>query len=513
MSQLLATPEINVADIDVVPGLNVRKKIDPDALKRLARTIKRTGVVEPVIVRPADADRYTLTAGHRRFAAAQLAGLKKVPVVVRDSDDVRTTGFVENIHQEALNAVEEGEGLNDLAADLGLTTNKAIADEVGMSAGWVAVRRRVMKLPEGAREAIADGIIPLDAEPLLRKIAEVSPRASECVCEVFARGETETGDFDHDFEELLYVVAEGNIDNPPTLIDPERIKVSEVFDEGAKLDEVRSRLATLSRVKVPDPIVTLGEAEITVARAAGVLLEYHGEAGDFPFAITYITDRDYAADLVLVAIGRREKEEKKRKKEEDKRRKEVEDAGPESEPDAAPVDEKDKERKKKKELEAEWQSAARGYNDRLGIALIKRHTPESRKKFGLARMKALLVALVENDHALAAAGIRLVMPQMQGLQPEAAEGEDTGDGKATYAIRSQAQAFVIGKIDRAKSVGELVEFGADLQIAALLADDEALNAGESVFRFAKGDERAREYLADEIKAVAPRRSPKQRKED
>ena len=122
-------------------------------------------------------------------------------------------------------------------------------------------------------------------------------------------------------------------------------------------------------------------------------------------------------------------------------------------------------------------------------------------------------SLHRQQGGLSLPGIRLVLPQMQGLQPETGEQENSGDGRTTYASRSQAQEFVIAKIERAKSVGELIEFGADLQIAALLADDDALNAGEYVHRFTRGEDRVREYLADEIKAVAPRRSPKQRKED
>jgi len=161
MTQLL-TPELDVSTIDVEKGLNARRHIDPDALERLASSVKRTGIVEPIVVRPTGKGRFTVTAGHRRLSAAKVAGLKKVPVVVRDSGDARTAAFVENVHREKLNPVEEAEGLEALAKDMKLTTNKAIAEEVAMSTAWVGSRRRLLKLPTKVQEAIAKGTVPVD---------------------------------------------------------------------------------------------------------------------------------------------------------------------------------------------------------------------------------------------------------------------------------------------------------------------------------------------------------------
>src|SRR5262245_25512989 len=89
MTQLL-TPKLDVSCIDVEEGLNARRHFDPDALKRLADSVGHTGMVEPIVVRPAGKGRYTVTAGHRRLEAARIAGLKRVPVVVNESADART---------------------------------------------------------------------------------------------------------------------------------------------------------------------------------------------------------------------------------------------------------------------------------------------------------------------------------------------------------------------------------------------------------------------------------------
>jgi hypothetical protein len=141
---------------------------------------------------------------------------------------------------------------------------------------------------------------------------------------------------------------------------------------------------------------------------------------------------------------------------------------------------------------------------------MKRRGAQSRKKFGLARMKAVAISLLLHDRTLAAAGLRLVMPQLQGLQT------DTGaesDGKVSYATAGQANEYLIGKVEEAKSQAEIVELLADAKIAALLADDDALEPGESVFHHDPSEDRVKEILADEIKEVAPRRSPKQKKEE
>ncbi len=153
--------------------------------------------------------------------------------------------------------------------------------------------------------------------------------------------------------------------------------------------------------------------------------------------------------------------------------------------------------------------AARSYNERVGHALLKRRGAEGRKKYGLARAKAGAIALVLHDRALVAVGLRLVMPQLQGLQTEAGS-----DGQVSYASTNQAAEFLIGRIEDAKSATEVDELIADAQIAALLADEDALEAGEWAWRpDDPAEEKVREILTAELKDVAPRRSPKQRKVD
>ena len=214
-----------------------------------------------------------------------------------------------------------------------------------------------------------------------------------------------------------------------------------------------------------------------------------------------------AADLVKVAIDREEKDAKKREKA--MKRAQAEAAKDSGQPDTSDEQERRAEERAAARKEAdERRAAARSYNERLGHVLLKRRGAEGRKKYGLARAKAGAIALVLHDRTLAAAGLRLVMPQLQGLQTEAGT---EGGGEVAYAPINQATEFLVGRIEAAKSAAEVDELIADAQIAALLADEDALKPGEGAYRHDPAEEEVREILAAELKALAPRRSPKQRK--
>jgi ParB family transcriptional regulator, chromosome partitioning protein len=120
-------------------------------------------------------------AGHRRLEAAKLAGIKKVPVHVRENGNARAAALSENLHREDLDPIDTARGLVELAAELNLTTNKKIAEALDVSDSWVSQHLRLLRLPEGVQTYIAEGHIPVEAERDLRGIAKVSPRIAECI--------------------------------------------------------------------------------------------------------------------------------------------------------------------------------------------------------------------------------------------------------------------------------------------------------------------------------------------
>ena len=143
----------NVPIEQMQPGkYQPRSHMDQERLAELAESIKSQGLIQPIIVRPIGADRYEIIAGERRWRAAQLAALREVPVVVRESDDhaALAMALIENIQREDLNPLEEAVALSRLIDEFSLTHQHA-AEAVGRSRAAVSNLLRLLELPEPIR--------------------------------------------------------------------------------------------------------------------------------------------------------------------------------------------------------------------------------------------------------------------------------------------------------------------------------------------------------------------------
>ncbi|MGG7517927.1 ParB/RepB/Spo0J family partition protein [Allorhizobium undicola] len=137
---------------------NPRRYFDETVLQELAGSIRQHGIVQPVVVRTIQLDRFEIIAGERRWRAAQLAGLVEIPVIVRDVDD-RTAlelAIVENVQRADLNPLEEALGYEQLIADYGYTQND-LGEIIGKSRSHVANSLRLLKLPDPVRDMLAEG--------------------------------------------------------------------------------------------------------------------------------------------------------------------------------------------------------------------------------------------------------------------------------------------------------------------------------------------------------------------
>ncbi|HCY12564.1 MAG TPA: chromosome partitioning protein ParB [Gammaproteobacteria bacterium] len=130
-----------------------RTRMDEESLRELAASIAAQGIVQPLLVRETAAGAYELIAGERRWLAAQLAGLKDVPVMVRQVADeaALAVGLIENIQRENLNPIEEAGGLRRLLDEFGLT-HQQVADTIGRSRTAVSNLLRLLNLDPGVRE-------------------------------------------------------------------------------------------------------------------------------------------------------------------------------------------------------------------------------------------------------------------------------------------------------------------------------------------------------------------------
>lgn len=136
-----------------------RARFDDAALADLARSIEANGILQPILVRPADGG-YEIVAGERRWRAAQKAGLHRVPVLVRDVADVQLLelALVENLQREDLNPADEARAYEVLVEDLGLSQDE-VARRVGKDRATVANMLRLLNLPAPSLQALEGGRI------------------------------------------------------------------------------------------------------------------------------------------------------------------------------------------------------------------------------------------------------------------------------------------------------------------------------------------------------------------
>jgi len=149
-------------DLIVPSPFQPRRAIDPVAIERLAASIRRAGVMQPVIVRPASGGGvgYELIAGERRWRAARAAGLAAVPALVRRLTDEEAAewALVENVQREDLNAMERAWGLRGLAERFGLSA-AAVAERVGLERPTVANLLRLTELEPAIAALIESGTL------------------------------------------------------------------------------------------------------------------------------------------------------------------------------------------------------------------------------------------------------------------------------------------------------------------------------------------------------------------
>ncbi|WP_273365709.1 ParB/RepB/Spo0J family partition protein [Alicyclobacillus herbarius] len=165
-------PELDVSEQDQVFTVSVqelrpnpyqpRRVFDEQKLDELAQSIREHGIIQPLIVRRSSVRGYDIVAGERRFRAAQMAGLVKVPAVIREFTDVQLMeiAVIENLQREDLNAIEISEAYANLIEKCHLTQEQ-LAKRVGQSRSHVANMLRLLQLPEEVRDLVSRGTLTM----------------------------------------------------------------------------------------------------------------------------------------------------------------------------------------------------------------------------------------------------------------------------------------------------------------------------------------------------------------
>lgn len=157
-----ARPDQTVAIERLVPNpLQPRKDFDPAALRELADSIRARGIIQPLIVRPTPRDGYyEIVAGERRWRAAQLAAIHRLPVIIRtlSDEEVLEVAIIENIQRADLNALEEALGYKQLMEVYGHTQEK-VAEALSKSRSHIANQLRLLNLPADVQNMVRAGTL------------------------------------------------------------------------------------------------------------------------------------------------------------------------------------------------------------------------------------------------------------------------------------------------------------------------------------------------------------------
>ena len=199
----------NIKVIEIEPNKEQpRKHFDSESLEDLAKSIKRYGVIQPIIVNKKD-NYYMIVAGERRWRASKIAGLTEIPCIVRDNDERknRERALIENIQREDLNPIEKARGFKQLLDEYELTQQE-LADMVGIS-----------------RSALANTVRLLNLDPRIMKLAEEG-KLLECHC----RSLMAIDDVEKQYKAALRIIENGD-----TVRDIER-KVKNTREARSKKD-------------------------------------------------------------------------------------------------------------------------------------------------------------------------------------------------------------------------------------------------------------------------------------
>jgi len=176
--------EVDTIDINKIEpnATQPRKFFDEDSLQELAESIRQHGLIEPLIVQKSKEDFYSIIAGERRWRAARIAGLKDIPVIVKEynSQQIIEIALIENLQREDLNPIEEAEAFNRLIEEYNLKQDE-IAEKVSKSRVTITNSLRLLKLDERVRNMIIEDKIKSGHARALLAIEDVDEQYNAAV--------------------------------------------------------------------------------------------------------------------------------------------------------------------------------------------------------------------------------------------------------------------------------------------------------------------------------------------
>ena len=207
--------------IDIKPNPNQpRKKFNVKRLEELSQSIQDNGVIQPLVVQRKESS-YELVAGERRWRASRLAGLKKVPCLIREFDEKQNliVTIIENMQREDLDPIEEANGLQQMIHKFGFTQEQ-VSESLGKSRAYIANSVRLLKLPEDVQKKVSEGKISAAHGRTLLSLED--SRKQRMLAERIEKEELSV----RTVEEIVKKLKEGGKKEPKK---PEKTKSSEII--------------------------------------------------------------------------------------------------------------------------------------------------------------------------------------------------------------------------------------------------------------------------------------------
>ena len=233
----------------IVPGpMQPRTHFDETGLQNLADSIRTHGIVQPLLVRRRDGG-YELIAGERRWRAARLAGISRVPVVVKEVPDesLLEIALIENIQRENLNPIEEAQAYKKLIETVGLT-QESLASRVGRDRSYITNYLRLLRLPDDVQQLVKEGRLSTGHARTLLALSHADLQRR------IARQIIDGG---------LSVRATEQIVQKATVEKPARRSAPQVVDPNIKAAETKLRRALGTQVKILQAADGRGRVEIS----------------------------------------------------------------------------------------------------------------------------------------------------------------------------------------------------------------------------------------------------------
>jgi ParB/RepB/Spo0J family partition protein len=463
--QLRSVP---LSAITVRDGFNPRGAFDEGALERMAQTMRAGGVLQPLLVQPAETDgEFELVDGERRYRAAFRAGLTEVPVLVRARGEDAgglVSALTANFHRADHTPVEEAHAFARLL-DAGLT-RKGICDRLQVSRELVRERLEILTLPEELHQHVDAGLIPLGAVKVLAALTKIHPDLPACALrrvldepEDSWRRRVSWSDV---IEDPIGAITTQYGDEEPNL--PEGVFEAfaqyplSAFNLDATADKDLAALTKLNPAYADlDQVTVTFDAEM-VERAATLGAAHRSERGHS----AVIVGRDVAEQLIADLLKMRLKDERARS-----RREREATTGEASTSDRETSEEAEARRRHEREAERERRRSAQAFNLELGIAVLKAFA-----KVRLdARVLQVLTAVSFKDdlEALAMRGARYGFPGWPG-EETSARGKTKPTYLERYQIGAKAHEFLAGATNASEIAGRCLA----LAVMATLADEECV---------------------------------------